>query len=153
MVPGLASAFRARTYMRNEYTQLTAAVNEVINMLARSAGQRGPQTEKDAERAEAVLVSFRDSLMAGLSDPLGGDTAESAQRRIAETLSYLDRVLNTLPVNQVVEPGSGGAGSGVTGGSGAPGGGPPKAPPAVGAPTDVWSVDAAGRLLKNGKPF
>lgn len=94
-VPGATLAFRRRN---NEYREQIAAlesvVDSMVNVLARTRGeQRGTQTEKDAERAYNAVVN----LQAGLRDPLGGDTRESAAVRIREALDGIDRVIAIMP--------------------------------------------------------
>lgn len=94
-VPGATLAFRRRN---NEYREQIAAlesvVDSMVNVLARTRGeQRGTQTEKDAERAYNAVVN----LQAGLRDPLGGDTRESAAVRIKEALDGIDRVMAIMP--------------------------------------------------------
>jgi hypothetical protein len=92
--PNLASAIQQRFSKRTEYAQMQAAVDNIVNVLARAVGeQRGTQTEADAMRAYSTIVQFKGSL----SDPFGGDTVESAMARMQETLKYLDTVLSLLP--------------------------------------------------------
>lgn len=79
---------------RTGIAQLEANVDSMVNLLARVRGRSvGTQTEQDAERAYNAVVQLK----AGLTNPLGGDTQESARVRIAEALAGLDRVIAQLP--------------------------------------------------------
>lgn len=133
VAPGATLAVRRRSpQYRVQVAQLESALDNVVNVLARTVGQqRGAQTEQDATRAYNTVVAMK----ARLLDPLAGDTVESAQARIAETLQYLDVVLKGLPAAPV--PGAGaGASAGV--------GGPPPAPEAApGAPAAAAASPAA----------
>jgi len=92
--PGAVIAYRRRTgATRALMAQLDAAVDGIVNGLARSFGQRGSQTEQDAERAYNTAVQ----LQGILSDPLRGDTQESATARINETVRFLEAALAELP--------------------------------------------------------
>jgi hypothetical protein len=92
LAPGAAYAIRRRTpAYRDQIASLEAAINNVVNVMARSVGeQRGTQTERDALRAEAAIAQIRDALFTG-------DTVESATARINESLKVLDRILGQLP--------------------------------------------------------
>jgi hypothetical protein len=92
LAPGAAYAVRRRTpAYREPIASLEAAINNVVNVMARSVGeQRGTQTERDALRAEAAIAQIRDALFTG-------DTVESATARINESLLVLDRILGQLP--------------------------------------------------------
>lgn len=99
--PGAAWAIKRRTTHREQAASLQSAVDSIVNVLARSRGQqRGAQTERDAERAYNAIVQ----LQAGLTDPFGGDTQESAAGRIKEALIGLDRVITGLPKQAVAQP-------------------------------------------------
>lgn len=89
---------------RSALAQLQANVDSMVNVLARVRGeQRGTQTERDADRAYNAVVQ----LQAGLLDPLGGDTQESAKARIKEALAGLDRVMAQIPTQAVTpKPGA-----------------------------------------------
>lgn len=83
---------------RTAIAQLEAVIENMVNVLARSlAEQKGSQTEKDAERAYNAVVNLK----AGLTNPLGGDTQESALARIDETYAGLERVIASLPTAPV----------------------------------------------------
>jgi hypothetical protein len=100
LAPGVAlAAARRMPSTRAQVAQLESAINNIVNVIARSvAEQRGTQTEKDAERAEAAILSLRDQF-------LKGDTQESAKARIDETLVVLDQILSRLPpVPQIGAP-------------------------------------------------
>jgi hypothetical protein len=100
LAPGVAlAAARRMPATRAKVAALESAINNIVNVIARSvAEQRGTQTEKDAERAEAAILSLRDGF-------LRGDTQESAQARITETLTVLDQILSRLPpIPQVGAP-------------------------------------------------
>jgi hypothetical protein len=80
---------------------LDSAVQGVVNVLARAvAEQKGTQTEKDADRAFASVVSLQDDLLS----PLKGDTQESAKARIEQTLLTLDTILSNLPNDPTPQP-------------------------------------------------
>lgn len=88
---------------RSAVAQLESVVDSVVNVLARTRGeQRGTQTERDAERAYNAVVK----LQAGLTDPFGGDTRESAAARLREALDGLDRVMAALPATPVPRTGT-----------------------------------------------
>lgn len=105
LAPGVAlAAARRMPSTRAQVAQLESAINNIVNVIARSvAEQRGTQTEKDAERAEAAILSLRDQF-------LKGDTQESALARIEETKVVLEQILSRLPPIPVVgapPPGAG----------------------------------------------
>lgn len=102
LAPGAALAIRRRSpQYRTQIAQLESALDNMVNVLARTVGeQRGAQTEQDATRAYNTVVSMK----ANLLDPLKGDTQESAAARIAETEQYLATVLQSLPGNPVRTP-------------------------------------------------
>ena len=86
---------------RTAVAQLDAKLQSLINVVARVKDQqRGSQTEKDAERAEASLLQIRADLMSLKS----GDTRESANRRIDETISSLRRAMAAAPQKPAVQP-------------------------------------------------
>lgn len=95
-LPGPVMVARRRMPMyRDPIAKLESAINNTVNVVARSVGeQRGTQTENDALRAEAAIASLRDSLTRG-------DTRESAEARINETITILDRILGSLPETPV----------------------------------------------------
>jgi len=123
LAPGAAYAVRRRLpQYRNDIATLESAINNIVNVMARSVGQqRGTQTERDALRAEAAIAQIRDAF-------LTGDTQESATARITESLAVLDRIMQQLP--QPVAPTGGPAGA-------------PGAAPVTGAPT-VTPVQPVG---------
>lgn len=92
LAPGAVYAVRRRLpKYRTDIATLESAINNVVNVMARSVGeQRGTQTERDALRAEAAIAQIRDALFTG-------DTQESAQARIDESLRVLDGILGRLP--------------------------------------------------------
>lgn len=130
LAPGAVLMVRRRLpQYRTQVARLEAALNNVVNVVARSVGeQRGTQTEQDALRAEAAIVNLRETF-------LRGDTQESAAARIDETMAVLDQILSRLPAQPV--PGVG------------------TAPPAPGAltaqPTNLPSAtrDANGNWIIN----
>lgn len=93
MAPGAAYALRRRSNQyREQIASLESAINNVVNVMARSVGeQRGTQTERDALRAEAAIAQIRDAI-------LTGDTQESATARIDQSLRVLEGILGRLPV-------------------------------------------------------
>lgn len=99
LAPGLVLATRRRDpRYRTQVAQLEAAVNNVVNVVARAVGeQRGTQTEQDAVRAEQAIVQLRDAF-------LRGDTQESALARIQETEGFIGTILNQLPAPVVGQP-------------------------------------------------
>lgn len=101
LAPGVTLAYLRRSKdFREDVAALESVVNGMVNDLARYKGQRGAQTEGDVERALSSLVQ----LQAGLADPFGGDTVESAKRRILEAKAGLDRVAAAMPKMPVVQP-------------------------------------------------
>jgi hypothetical protein len=105
LAPNAANAILARTTKRNEFAELASNVNAVVNTLARAVQeQRGAQTEADARRAYETLVSFENTLRQMFTDPFGGDTIESADRRIAVTLAHLQIALARIPSDPVIQP-------------------------------------------------
>lgn len=100
LAPGAVYTVRRRLpRYRAEIAKLESAINNVVNVMARSVGeQRGTQTERDALRAEAAIAQIRDAL-------LTGDTQESATARINESLRVLDGILGRLPAAPVARPG------------------------------------------------
>lgn len=139
---------------RVAYARLIGVVDSMVNVLARvRAEQRGTQTERDAERAYNSVVQ----LQAGLLDPLGGDTRESAAARIEEAMDGLNRVLAGLPTTPVPQPTTpAGTTAPVTPpatpaapnrgrGAGPRGAGPAAAPPATGI-----TMDDQGNIYQNG---
>lgn len=104
LAPGAAYALRRRLpEYRDKVASLESAVNNIVNVMARSvAQQRGTQTERDALRAEAAIVQIRDAV-------LTGDTLESATARINESLRVLEGILGRLPNRPVpnAQPGAG----------------------------------------------
>jgi len=117
---------------RAAYAQLQSVVDQMVNVLARARGESvGTQTERDAERAYNAVVQ----LQAGLLDPFGGDTRESAAARLTEALSGLDRVIEGLPAAPVPRQ--------------------PGATPAAGKPTSAQPAQTApagpaGITMRNG---
>lgn len=99
MAPGAYISMQRRTPEgRTKFAQLDAALDNIVNVLARGVGeQRGTQTEQDAERAYNAAVQARDSLLS----PLKGDTQESAAARLDETLKTLEAILKVLPARPV----------------------------------------------------
>lgn len=102
LAPGAALALRRRhPQYRDQVAALEAAVNNIVNVVARTVGQqRGTQTERDAMRAEAAIVALKDAV-------LTGDTQESAAIRIDETLRVITDVLGKMPSQ--AQPQTGGA--------------------------------------------
>ncbi len=92
IAPGAVTMARRRMpSYRNKFAALDAAVNNIVNVVARTvAQQRGMQSEKDAQRAEAAITQLQSGL-------LSGDTRESAAARIKETLETLERVAAAIP--------------------------------------------------------
>lgn len=99
LAPGAAYALRRRTdTYRVPIAALEAAVNDIVNVMARSVGeQRGTQTEQDARRAESAILQLKDAVFTG-------DTQESATARITETLAILDNILSRIPTTQFPTP-------------------------------------------------
>lgn len=119
LAPGVAFALRRRLpQYRNDIAKLESAINNVVNVMARSVGeQRGTQTERDALRAEAAIAQIRDAVFTG-------DTQESATARINESLGVLSRILTQLPKTPT-PTGAPGAATTTPGASGAPAAGTP----------------------------
>lgn len=138
LAPGAAYAVRRRSpQYREQIAALESAVNNIVNVMARSVGeQRGTQTEQDALRAEAAIVQLRDQFLAG-------DTQESAGRRIDESIAMLDQLLTRLPQPPVPTP---------TPGASATPPPAPTTPPPGGRPVNAagpagWRVTPDGRLI------
>jgi hypothetical protein len=140
LAPGATLAIRRRSPQYREHVaRLESALDNIVNVLARTVGQqRGAQTEQDASRAYNTVVALKGRLL----DPLAGDTQESAAARINETLQYLDVVLSKLPATPVP-----GAGAGVAPGAGEP---PPAPGAAPGAPAAVATAAPARPAAKAG---
>lgn len=121
VAPGLAYAARRRLpQYREKIAALESAINNVVNVMARSVGeQRGTQTERDALRAEAAIAQIHDAI-------LTGDTVESAQTRIDQSLRVLDGILSRLPNKPVPteKPGAPAPSAAATGGAPATATGP-----------------------------
>lgn len=157
LAPGASLALRRRTpSTRNQVAALEAAIDNVVNVLARTVGQqRGAQTEQDATRAYNTVVSLK----ARLLDPLAGDTQESAAARIDETQRYLDTVLQALPGTPVPvkpkTPGAGAAGAAGAAGVGAPPPGAsasPDMPMAYKDAQGVWRIKQPAALQPQPQP-
>lgn len=117
---------------RAAIAQLQSVVDSMVNVLARSRGeQRGTQTERDAERAYSAVVN----LQAGLTDPFGGDTRESAAARLKEAIEGIDRVIAGLPAQPVPKAGAGAQPA------------KPGAPPAPAGGSTGFKMDAKGNIL------
>lgn len=92
LAPGAVMAARRRlNSYREDIRRLQSVVDSMVNDLARYRGQRGAQTEGDVNRAYNALVQ----LQTALTDPLGGDTRESARAAIEEARAGLERVART----------------------------------------------------------
>ena len=141
--PGAVLAVRRRMNShRAQVAQLESIVDGMATQLARiKAGQRGAQTERDADRAYNAVVA----LQKGFKDPFGGDTRESAEARITETLAGIERVLAGLPTGAVPTRPPAQA----TPPRGRSGGAPAGAPAPAAGP--VWGPD--GKLYVNGQPI
>lgn len=152
LAPGASLALRRRQpSTRAQVAALEAAIDNVVNVLARTVGQqRGAQTEQDATRAYNTVVSMK----ARLLDPLAGDTQESAAARIDETQQYLRTVLAALPgtpTPQPKKPGAGGAGVGI--GVPPPGvAASPSMPTAYKDAQGVWRIKAPAALQPSPQP-
>jgi hypothetical protein len=83
---------------RSAVAALESVVDGMVNVLARAKAESiGTQTEQDATRAYNAVVQLR----TGLTNPLGGDTRESALARISETMAGIDRVIAGLPATPI----------------------------------------------------
>lgn len=140
---------------RDAYAQLSSNLDTIVNALARTLGQaRGTQTERDAERAYNALVNLK----ASLTSPLGGDTRESAAKRITETLAALDRVMAQMPGQAVPKKDEKGAKPGATSAPAPAAGSAPAPAPKTGGtnpaaasgPAGV-TTDAKGNIYVNGQ--
>lgn len=151
VAPGWAiAASRAKPANRVAWANLTSAINNIRASLTRTMQANvGTETEKDAERALTTIADIEGSLL----NPLKGDTQESANARIDQTLAYLDQVMSSIPGTPTI---------------GAP---PPKpttpapaaaapsarpaaraAAPVSGAGPSGYTVNDQGELLLNGQP-
>ena len=102
LTAGPAYQYRKRVTHTKEIAALESAVANTVNALARAREQSGAQTEPDIRRAEQALVTIQTSL-------LNGDTIETAQARIDESLKILEEVTARLPkqATPVTPPGGG----------------------------------------------
>lgn len=93
LLPGaVLRARRLQPQYRTAIASLESAVATAVGTASRVLqGQRGAQSERDADRAYQALVKLQD---VGLTQ---GDTVESATARLQETLGALDNVLRLLP--------------------------------------------------------
>lgn len=90
LTAGAAYQYRKRVSHTKEVAALESTVANTVNTLAKARGQVGAQTEPDIDRAMQALVNTQASL-------LNGDTVETAQQRINESMKILDEVLARLP--------------------------------------------------------
>jgi len=148
--PGAAIWLRRKQpEYREGFAALDDAINQILSSLSRTVQMNvGTQTELDAKRAMDTLAQIQGSL----SDPLGGDTQESARVRLEGTRQYLREVLGSLPATPVPTAVA------------TPPPGPPQgaatATPGAGAPTDpsevpppgvkLWT-SPSGKVYVNGK--
>lgn len=98
MLPGAyIGARQVSPEYRVEMAKLRSAVDIAVNNVARIlGGQRGAQTEKDAERAYNSLLNLQGALTA--------DTVEAAEARLQETLDAMGRVTAALPPPMTATP-------------------------------------------------
>lgn len=98
LLPGAVLEVRKRDpRYRAQVAQLDSAMQLLVNNVARVvAGAKGAQSEKDAQRAEAAVLSLNQGWTKG-------DTRESAEARINETLKAIETVLATVPGKPVVD--------------------------------------------------
>jgi hypothetical protein len=148
-VPGATiAARRVLPGYREGFAALDAAIDNIVNVMARSVGeQKGAQTEQDAERAYNTIAQLRSNIY----NPFGGDTWESAAARLNETIGHLENVYAGMP--GPVVPGSPG--------NWRPGTPPPAPPTGLGAPGTTpiqgmppeWEWGPNGEILHFGEPL
>lgn len=110
LTPNAVMALRGRVNSyREDIRRLNSVVDSMVNDLARYRGQRGAQTEGDVVRAYNSLVQLQTKLSTAFTDPLGGDTRESARAAIEEAKAGLERVARTQTPPVVVNPRGGAA--------------------------------------------
>lgn len=92
LAPGAAYRLRkVQPAYRERVAKLEARVNSLVNVLARTVAEaRGTQTEQDAERAYKAIVDLQGRIFSG-------DTQESAEARVKETLRLLDTLMKSAP--------------------------------------------------------
>ena len=155
LAPNVANTIMAGTTRRKEFADLQTNVESVVNTLARAIQeQRGAQTEQDAVRAYNTLVAFQNTIKGMLTDPFGGDTIESADRRLAITLAFLELSLSRIPPEPVVQakPGAGGGSPSAAAAPQTPGAGGTPAPAAI-PQKGFYKDPVTGKRYLNGKEY
>lgn len=138
LAPGMVLAKR-RVTDRERVAALESAVQNIAAPMQRAKGDTR-LSNADMDRAFDQMVQLK----AGLSNPLGGDTRESALARIRQTMQFLDLAES----NRIQRPTPGGAAA-------APGTPPPGGKgkgAAPGQPGAEWQM-IGGKLYHNGQPF
>lgn len=138
LAPGMVLAKR-RVTDRERVAALESAVQNIAAPMQHAKGDTR-LSNADMDRAFDQMVQLK----AGLSNPLGGDTRESALARIRQTMQFLDLAES----NRIQRPTPGGAAA-------APGTPPPGArgkAGAAGQPGAEWQM-IDGKLYHNGQPF
>jgi hypothetical protein len=141
LAPGAVLAARRRTnpQIQQQVASLDAALNSVKTTLARARGDTR-LSNADIQRIDAALAS----LEFDWTNPLGGDSRETAMARLAETEANLQIVLQSLPPDPVVgapPPTPSPAGSRGTNSAPAPAG-PTAGTPQAAAPAGGSGLDA-----------
>lgn len=144
LAPGMVLAKR-RVTDRARVAALESAVQNIAAPMQRAKGDTR-LSDADMNRAFDQIVQ----LQAGLSNPLAGDTKESALERIRQTMQYLDLAAS----NRLPRPSPGGAataaGTPPPGARGAQSGGGARG--AQTSPGQEWQM-IDGKLYHNGQPF
>lgn len=139
VLPGAVLAKR-RVTNREAVAALESAVQNIAAPMQRAKGDTR-LSNADLDRALDQIVQIK----AGLTNPLGGDTKESALARIRQTMAFLD--LADKNRIQRVQPGAP-----PPGGAGAKGKGKPGAAGSATQPGQEWQM-IGGKLYHNGQPF
>lgn len=137
LAPGMVLAKR-RVTDRERVAALESAVQNIAAPMQRAKGDTR-LSNADMDRAFDQMVQLK----AGLTNPLGGDTRESALARIRQTMQFLDLAES----NRIQRPTPGGAAA--VGVGAAPPGGKGKAATAKG-PSGVYIDPATGHMWVNG---
>lgn len=137
LAPGMVLAKR-RVTDRARVAELESAVQNIAAPMQRAKGDTR-LSNADMDRAFDQMVQLK----AGLTNPLGGDTRESALARIRQTMQFLDLAES----NRIQRPTPGGAAA-VGVGAAPPGSKGKSAPPS--GPTGTYIDKATGHLWVNG---
>lgn len=136
LAPGMVLAKR-RVTDRERVAALESAVQNIAAPMQRAKGDTR-LSNADMDRAFDQMVQLK----AGLTNPLGGDTRESALARIRQTMQFLDLAES----NRIQRPTPGG----VAAGAGTPPPGGKGKTAAAKGPSGVYIDPATGHMWVNG---